>query len=50
MAQNLTAENINEFDEFPAIDEFHVTENIWIIFLIALMSRLDALDARKNVL
>ena len=30
--------------------QFHVSENILITFLIAVTSRLDAVDAHKNVL
>ena len=44
----------HEIEESEAITakigQFHVSENILITFLIAVTSRLDAVDARKNVL
>ena len=44
----------NNIKPFPvyifAIDHLHASENILIAFLIAVTSRLDAVDAHKNVL
>ena len=41
---------IGTVEQWPLIGQFHVSENILITFLIAVTSRLHAVDAHKNVL